>query len=292
MQATVITSVSAHGRVASLLALFCTQWTRLGYNVHVVIIDECVACEAILSSGSFPTVVTMEYMHSSDRSAPSLAGVSRYIAAARMQAAGLAVLSDVDLVPLSPMRTYMNRLTKEAARWPAKVTVDYAYPALRALHEKGRHQNVKLWLARKQFAFARTPRFRTCYLVGTAAAFASIVPTNLSDVYGWDTIQRAYSPLPTVWGLAAKGVRSHTPDASYDEILFGALAQPCLLNILAPRNHTRHPMVGEFHNTAWATPPSTAIDVHFSKRHKSLSPSMVALQNSLLGAGRSRSGGP
>lgn len=261
---TVITSMTSNPRLRALIPMFCVAWTRLGFEVHVVIVGPCESCVQLLQVGQFCEKVTMQFMPMSNQTADSLPGLSRYMAASTFNSSLPVILSDVDLLPLPPMQTYVGQLLASARAAPKRVTVDFVYP--QTVEFKARAGNTTEWSAAQIYKYSRLPRYRTCYLVGLPLAFAAIMKPGKLDVYSSSTMQRAYSKWPTVWGLDKARVQALQPDVSYDEILFGAVAMPHMLNILPPRNHSVHQMLGEFGCFSWNNPPPSAIDVHYSRR--------------------------
>lgn len=291
--ATVITSVTPK-RYDNLIPTVIESWLSLGVCSHIVILftneteREAQTTQNLVSvfktSYEMVPMVNAKYQR-------SLPGLSRYLAACenRFEKTTL-LISDIDLLPLPPMRAYLDSLLRSTSS--DTILVDFVYPATTKFFD-GSYKFTNNSILEKHYT--RTPRFRTCYLVGTGRSFRRVfniarhvhsVHDIVDDMYDETHITIAYSPVRlkdhtpktfhTVHHHIEKG-----PDNSYDEILFGKLAVSqgnCRWNEASmdyrtskclrfkQRSHDLHPMIGENRVPFRCDDNSRALDVHLSSR--------------------------
>jgi len=225
------------------------------------------------------------------RTRKSLPGLSRYLAACEQRFLNTTlVISDMDLIPLPSLKDYLQQRLQMVP--PTTIGVDFVYPHT-AKYFMGAQLGKQPVTERH---YTRTPRFRSCYLMGKGHLFRRVFQIQdnvksvldlMASVYDDSHISIAYSTVRrqdhTIF--SQKKVEHYLkegPCVSYDEILFGKMAVAqgdCTWNATSldyrtsrclhfeQRSMQQYPMVGES-----GTPfncykyPNNSIDIHASRR--------------------------
>lgn len=290
---TVILSMTP-GRLELIFMEVLKRWHSFGYCTHVIILYQHVNTTQYIQR----QIATLSLYHTSYEMVPmqnmhkiSLPGLSRYLAACEQRFINTTlIISDMDLIPLPLLKDYIQQRLRTSP--PTTIGVDFVYPI-----------TMKYFMGTQlgkqpvsEDKYTRTPRFRSCYLMGKGHLFRRVfqiqnnvqsVVDLVASVYDERHISIAYSTVRRQdrTMIIQKKVEYYLkkgPDNSYDEILFGKMAVAqgnCTWNSTSldyrtsrclhfeQRSHQRYPMVGEFHVPFNCYKyPNNSIDIHASRK--------------------------